>query len=467
MIRGQLEHINHECVVCDTLKEGIDEASRNTYDVVLLDVFLPDGNGLNELKKFNSVPSAPEVIVITGNSDPEGAELAIKNGAWDYLEKPASSSTLQLLINRALRYREKKLEFIQKRSLKRDSIIGNSAKLEACLELLVQAANSNSNALITGPTGTGKELFARAIHENSPRSGGRFIVVDCTSIPSTLAESLLFGHLKGSFTGAHMDKEGLIQQAHGGTLFLDEIGDLNLEVQKSLLRVLQERKFRPIGSKREKASDFHLIAATNRDLEAMVKQQEFRKDLYYRLSSLSIALPSLAERMEDIVPLAEHYVPRICAEHGYPPKDISEEFIDALMRYDWPGNIRELKNVLSTCVSNSMDENTLFAYHLPVDLRAHLAKKNLKSRQQEAEPSSGEPVRSDIIQEAILESDTFPTFKETRERVVAKMEANYLRELITFCEYDLPKACNISKLSRARLYELLKKHDIQFKTKAG
>jgi two-component system NtrC family response regulator len=466
MMRGLLAQLGHSCEIRETLKHGISEAQSGNYDIILLDVVLPDGNGLQELSAFHSIGSAPEIIVLTANSDPEGAELAIKQGAWDYVEKPASQSTLQLLINRALRYREKKLDYIQRKTLKRDSIIGKSQKLDSCLELLIHASNSSGNVLITGATGTGKELFARAIHENSERANAKFIVVDCTSIPPTLAESLLFGHLKGSFTGAHMDKEGLIEQAHGGTLFLDEIGDLTMDVQKSLLRVLQERSYRPIGSKREKTSDFHLIAATNRDLEKMVAESRFRKDLYYRLSTLTIQLPTLSERMEDLVPLIEHYAPRICKEGGYPEKTVSKEFFDSLSRYDWPGNVRELKNVLATCISNSMDENVIYPYHLPVDLRAHLAKKNLKDKHTPGEEDTASSVTApDVVVETIMNSPTFPTFKETREKAVSRTESMYLKELMRHCEYNVNEACEISKLSRARLYELLKKHGVQLRTK--
>jgi len=466
MMHGFLSQLGHICNVRESLSGGFKEAETGAYDIVFLDVVLPDGNGLKELTKLHSMPAAPEIIVLTANSDPEGAELAIKNGAWDYVEKPASLSTLQLLISRALRYREKKLEYIQRKGLKRDAIIGNSKKLDACLEQLIHAASSNGNVLITGATGTGKELFARAIHENSSRSNSKFIVVDCTSIPPTLAESLLFGHLKGSFTGAHMDKEGLIEQADGGTLFLDEVGDLSMEVQKSLLRVLQERSYRPIGSKKEKSSDFRLIAATNLDLEAMVAKHRFRKDLYYRLSTFSLHLPPLSERRDDLLPLIEHYTPKLCKENGYGEKKISKEFIDVLSRYDWPGNVRELKNVLATCLSNSMDESTLFPYHLPVDLRAHLAKKNLKSKHQNEieEPPSPVVQTQDPIIEALADSDgAFPTFKETREKAVKRMESGYLNELMRHCDHDVSQACKVSKLSRARLYELLKKHHIQLR----
>jgi two-component system NtrC family response regulator len=460
MMTGLLADFGHETVVAGTLKDGLMEVNKSAFDIVFLDVVLPDGDGLSELKKFHQSQSAPEVVVITGNGDPDGAEVAIKNGAWDYIEKPASANSIQFLINRALRYREKKLQFIQRKALNREHIIGDSPKLDACLEALLQAANSNNNALITGATGTGKELFARAIHINSGRADKKFIVVDCTSIPKTLAESLLFGHLKGSFTGAHKDKEGLIQQADGGTLFLDEIGDLPLDVQKSLLRVLQERTFRPLGSKQEKVSDFRLIAATNRNLEAMVKKNKFRKDLYYRLSTLMIHLPKLSERVEDVEPLTEYYIPRICEENSQPIKKISQELIDTLKQYEWPGNIREFKNVLSTSVTNAMDEMTLYPHHLPVDLRAHLAKKNLKSKKKVTLQADAGP---NVIREQIAAAGALPTFKEAREKIVGQLEEVYLRELVNISQKDMQKACDISKLSRARLYELLKKHNIQLR----
>ncbi len=248
MLSRMLENIGHGATHAHTLEEGLREVLSRSYDIVFLDVGLPDGNGLDALPKILETGSSPEVVIITGAGDPDGAELAIRSGAWDYLQKPLSPEKVILPLKRVLQYRDG-LKKAQKPpvSLKREGIIGNSPTIKACLDLVAQAAGSESNVLISGETGTGKELFARAIHDNSPRAGGIFVTVDCAAIPDTLVESTLLGHVKGAFTGADRTQEGLIKQADGGTLFLDEVGELPLPLQKAFLRVLQERRFRPLG----------------------------------------------------------------------------------------------------------------------------------------------------------------------------------------------------------------------------
>lgn len=246
-ISNAVERMGHKTVHALTLKEGLEKACSDSFDVVFLDVQMPDGNGLDILPPIRGTPSSPEVIIITGFADPDGAELAIKNGAWDYIEKPCSVQEMTLPFIRALEYREEKKAAKVPVALKREGIVGSSPKLGACLDLLPQMSNSVANVLITGETGTGKELFARAIHENSPRAGKNFVVVDCAALPDTLVESVLFGHQKGAFTGADKAQDGLVKQADRGTLFLDEVGELPLSIQKSFLRVLQERRFRPVG----------------------------------------------------------------------------------------------------------------------------------------------------------------------------------------------------------------------------
>ena len=230
--------------------------------------------------------SSPEIIVITGMGHPDEAELAIKSGAWDYIEKPASFEAIKLPLIRALEYRAERKPKAPT-VLKRNGIIGDSEEITACLELLSQAADSDANVLITGETGTGKELFAKVIHANSRRAKSNFVVVDCTALPETLVESVLFGHARGAFTGAETSEEGLVRQAHGGTLFLDEIGELPVLIQKRFLRVIQEHRFRAVGGRREISSDFRLMAATNRDLEDMVREGRFREDLLFRLRTIA------------------------------------------------------------------------------------------------------------------------------------------------------------------------------------
>ena len=293
------QRTGHEITKAFSAESGLQQVYSMPFDVVFLDVNLPDGNGLGLLPEIRKASSNPEVIIMTGAGDPEGAELAIKSGAWDYLEKgQASTQAMTLALTRALQYRNDKKGAARPVFLKRAGIVGESQPIMESLELVSQAAGGDSNVLLTGETGTGKELFARAIHENSHRSRGNLVVVDCTALPDNLVESLLFGHEKGSFTGADRTMAGLIPQADGGTLFLDEIGELPINLQKSLLRVLQERRFRPVGSQVEKDVDFRLVAATNRNLDEMVRQKLFRHDLLFRLRAFVIELPPLRDRLE-------------------------------------------------------------------------------------------------------------------------------------------------------------------------
>jgi two-component system NtrC family response regulator len=244
-----INHMGHRVFNAFTLKDGLRTIKAERIDVVLLDVRMPDGNGLAILPEIRKGHHRPEVIIITGAGDLNGAELAIKSGAWDYIQKPLSLQDMTLPITRALQYREEKLK--RKNiplALKREGIVGSSPKMLECLDLVAQASASKANVLITGETGSGKEIFARAIHQNSPRHQKSFVVVDCSAIPETLVESILFGHEKGAFTGAEKTTEGMFKQADGGTLFLDEVGELPLTMQKRFLRVLQDHRFRPLGS---------------------------------------------------------------------------------------------------------------------------------------------------------------------------------------------------------------------------
>ncbi|HJV35276.1 sigma-54 dependent transcriptional regulator, partial [Geomonas sp.] len=333
----------HEAVCERTLRQGVARASAEPFDVVFLDVKLPDGNGLDVIPELAKAPGHPEIIIMTGFGDPRGAELAINSGAWDYIEKGSSAKDITLSLTRALEYRKQKVSLSSQAavvSLKRDNIIGNSAKLTACLDQVARAAGSDAGVLILGETGSGKELLARAVHQNSKRADKQFVVVDCASLPDTLVESLLFGHEKGAFTGAERAREGLVGEANGGTLFLDEVGELPLAAQKAFLRVLQERRYRPVGSQRELESDFRLVAATNRNLVQMVEAGQFRNDLLFRLSTFVIELPPLRERQDDIKDLARYFMDKFCERYGLSPKGSCPEFIDMLLAYSWPGNIR-------------------------------------------------------------------------------------------------------------------------------
>jgi two-component system NtrC family response regulator len=448
-----IRRLGHEAASSGSLGEGVGMSSSEDFDVVFLDVRMPDGNGLEAISAIAEAPSRPEVIIITGFGEPDGAELAIKSGAWDYLEKGSSVKEMTLSLERALQYRREKKARSLKQSvcaLKREDIYGNSPKLMACLNLLAQAAGSDANILITGETGTGKELFAQAIHRNSPRADRNFVVVDCAALPETLAESLLFGHEKGSFTGAEKTREGMISQAHGGTLFLDEVGELPLSLQKTFLRVLQERRFRPLGSAREVESDFRLVAATNRNLEEMAARHQFRSDLLFRLRSFAIDLPPLRERTEDIKEIARTQLDRLCECYGLPSKGFSPEFCETLMAYHWPGNVRELANTLVRAFATARFEPTIYPKHLPPDIRVHIMRNCVgRTPSKEDGDRPGEPPRR------------LPKFQDYRETVYAEAEKHYLHDLMSLAEESIPEACRLSGLSQSRLYALLKKHRIE------
>lgn len=458
-----LEHMGHDVFVALTLKEGFEKNRSQDVDVVLLDVHMPDGNGLDLLPRLKSSASDPEVIIITGYGTEKGAEYALKNGAWDYLEKKTSVQDIILSVDQALLYAKEKKSTAPRTPVKRERIIGNSSKMKACFSLLGQAAASDANVLITGETGTGKELFARAIHTNSPRSDRygedstpprkrnradkNFVVVDCTALPETLVESVLFGHEKGAFTGAERAQEGLVEQADGGTLFLDEVGELPIPVQKSFLRVLQERRFRPVGAKFEKNSNFRLVAATHRDLDEMQKKGEFRKDLLFRIRSLAIELPPLRERSEDVKDLVRHHTARLCRSYNMEPKGFSPELLDALKTYHWPGNVRELVNTLDGMLAVAGSESTLFMKHLPLHIRVKIACNAFKKNN---EATAEKPLLDTAVKPP-------PSYKE--HRLVS--EKQYLQNLINYTSRNIKDACALSGISRSRLYELLTKHDLK------
>jgi len=444
-----------EAASAQTLGDGLIKATSEPFDVIFLDVNMPDGNGLDFLSKLPKLPSSPEIIIITGLGDPQGAELAIKSGAWDYIEKGASVKEITLSLLRAIQYREQKQIGSAAgiaAALQRDGIIGNSARLNACLDLIVQAATSDSSVLICGETGTGKELFARAVHLNSLRSKKNFVVVDCAALPENLIEGMLFGHEKGAYTNADQARDGLICQANGGTLFLDEIGEMPLSLQKVFLRVLQEHRFRPLGSNRELESDFRLVAATNRNLDEMVKSECFRSDLLFRISTFVIELPSIRECPEDIMELARYHTDRICKHYGISSKEFSPDFLNMLAAYRWPGNVRELVNTLERTIAAARCESILFPKHLPINLRIEVTKSTIK---REATATQSTEQGSCI---------SLPQLHEYRDSIYSSAEKQYLLDLMTLTDNNVAEACHVSGLSASRLYALLKKQGIQLQS---
>jgi DNA-binding NtrC family response regulator len=441
-----LEGLNHQPLAVHTLADGLAYAQSDDFDLILLDLDLPDGNGLEILPDLLGASSAPEVLIITGGGDSSGAELAFKYGAWDYIRKPFHKDEVSLPITRALQYRSEKKANKGPVTLDRNGIIGSSQGIRGCLDEVARACISEASALVTGESGTGKELFAKAIHINSKRASKRFVTVDCGALPETLVESILFGHEKGSFTGAMKQSDGLIKQAEGGTLFLDEIGELPFAMQKALLRTLQEKRFLPLGAEKEVSVDFRLIAATNRDLDHMVEYSGFREDLLFRIRGIEIKLPPLRDRKQDIEEIALGKIQQFAAHEGKEAKGVSREFLDALKGQEWPGNVRELINALEYALASADQDPTLYPKHLPPKYRAELL--HLKRAPEiKSEPGS-------LDYPAI--GDDFPLMSDYRSDV----EKRYLVALVTRAKGDRNAACRLSGISQSRLYDLLKKYSL-------
>jgi two-component system, NtrC family, response regulator len=463
-----VSRMNHQCLTVSSLKEALGILKSQPIDLVFLDVFLPDGNGIDYIETIKHSPSEPEVIMLTGQGDPDGAELAIQKGVWDYLVKPSSVKDTRLSLMRALMYRKEKRRENLGPPLKLSHIIGSSPEIKACFDVVGQAARTDSNVLITGETGTGKELFARTIHDNSPRANEPFVIVDCAALPKTLVESILFGHKKGSFTGATTDRIGLVGASHKGTLFLDEIGELPVSLQKTFLRVLQEKRFRPVGATREITSDFRLIAATNRDLESMVEENTFRQDLLFRICTITLNLPPLRERWQDVDELALAHIRKICSSYKIPAKHAHPEFFSTLTAYPWPGNVRQLFNVVERTVIASGNKDTLYPMDLPQDVRIEVTRSSVeRSRHLSTENTfDGKqglgctlPTASEFMADSLFINDA-PDLKQFKSH----MEKKYLEEIIRFTNNNIQKILEISGLSRSHFYALLKKNHISSKT---
>ena len=446
VLSSMIERMGHQVCASHTLEEGLNLASTRQYDVILLDLVFPEGSGLQILPDLLKAPSSPEVIIITGAGDTQGAELAFKYGVWDFIQKPCTLDELSLPIARALQYRSEKAATKPPVFLDRTDIIGDSDAIRICLGEIARTSVTDSSVLISGETGTGKELFAKAIHQNSTRSKGPFITVDCGALPETLAESTLFGHEKGAFTGADKRQDGLILQAQGGTLFLDEIGDLPLNIQASLLRTLQEHRIRPLGGKQELPVDFRLVSATNRDLDQMVKEKNFREDLLFRIRAIGISLPPLRNRKKDLQEIAVHKILEMGQRYGLGLKGVSSEFLKHLNAHHWPGNVRELINVLEYALAEAGQDPTLVPKHLPPTYRITRLDFNSGRTKSTSEQKAETP---DV-------HAVFPSWSAYRQQ----FEENYLRMLLAKAGDSREQACNLSGISQSRLYDLLKKHHL-------
>ncbi len=325
------------------------------FDVVITDLMLPGASGIEVLEKSRQVAPDTPVIVVTAYASVDTAVEAMKAGAFDYLPKPFNNDQVLLIVKKALEKRRLVQENLElKRRLDHrygfENIIGNSPSMAAVFELIRQAAPSTATILIRGESGTGKELIARAIHHNSPRRTKPFVAVNAGSIPTDLLESQLFGHVKGAFTGALSDKKGLFELANKGSLFLDEVGNIDLEIQAKLLRVIQEKEFMPVGSTQTVRVDVRLICATNADLEQMVGEGKFREDLYYRLNVIEVHLPALRERTGDLPLLVDHFIRKFEKSNHKEITKVDPGFMSAIEAYRWPGNVRELENLIERAV---------------------------------------------------------------------------------------------------------------------
>ena len=445
MMSRQLGYMGHQVTDAYTIRDGLKILQEKTFDVLFLDVHLPDGNGIDALPKIKASPDSPEVVVLTAFVDMMDAETSMKSGVWDYLQKPHVLNDIQSILERAISYHHQKslkkpLYYAQR------NIIGNSGVLRSAIDAMMTAARSDAGILITGETGTGKELFARAIHENSSRAGRNMIIVDCSVLPENLVESILFGHVKGAFTGANVSHDGLIKQADGGTLFLDEVGELPLKIQKNFLRILQDHQFRPIGAKNEIKSDFRLIAATNRDLDQMVRDGAFRDDLMHRIDIFRIELPPLRNRDGDVSELIRYYIEKIARRTQRPVKKCSPELVQTLEKYAWPGNVRELMNVMDRIFITAQNDETLLPIHLPPEIRTRIINRELIPA---------------LVQSAISAASAhLPPIQEARKTVLEELEKNYMTALIRMTQGDMQQAVDISGLAKSQIYSMLKKYNI-------
>jgi len=349
----------------ETAEEALEKIRAEAPDLVLLDIWLPEMDGLEALEKIKALRPAVPVIMISGHGNIEMAVRATKNGAYDFLEKPLSLERVVLVSKRALERvtLERENRALRESLTRRWSLVGATPVINELRRKIETAAQGNARVLITGESGTGKEVAARLLHALSPRASKPFVEVNCAAIPQELIESELFGHEKGSFTGAFEQKKGKFELANGGTLFLDEIADMSPQTQAKFLRVIEMQEFQRVGGSKSIAVDVRVIAATNKDLPGRIKEGLFRDDLYFRLNVIPIATPPLRQRLDDIPLLAEHFLAQFAAEYGQDKKKLTPGALKKLREYEWPGNVRELRNLIERLVimapSDSIDESAI------------------------------------------------------------------------------------------------------------
>lgn len=422
--------------------EGLQALDSSSFDLVVTDLKMPDIDGIEVLVRIREKWPDTEVIIMTGYGTVQTAVRAMKAGVFDYIEKPFSPEDFLALVKRAM---EKKGLPAQNREIvpshyELGNIVGVSQAMQRVFQLIAKVAATGSTVLVTGESGTGKELVAKAIHFNSPRKDQPFIIVDCNAIPETLIESELFGHARGAFTGAFEKKKGLLEMAAGGTIFFDEIGNLGLSTQAKLLRVLQEKEFRPIGEKKTVQADIRFVSATNKDLKEMTKEGTFREDFFYRLNIFPIHIPPLRERREDIPALADHFLKKYSREIGKEVTHISAEAMRMLFTYDWPGNARQLENTIQRaiimCPGKTLLPEHFSSLEIPTVEEVPKTVDELKERK-----------------------------KDLRLKSVEGIEKAFLKEALKRNAWNISKAASDVGMQRPNFHALMKKYNISAKQK--
>ena len=449
VIRSCLRILGDRDYVVEAVQDGLEalrKVEENQYDVIILDIMMPKIDGLEVLQRVKETHPDIDVIMVTGLSQIDTAVRAMKLGAFDYLPKPFDPDELKLVVHRALERRQLLQENINLKSevsskYRFENIVGSSPQMQGVYRLVAKCAPTSSTILLTGESGTGKELIAHAIHYNSLRKDKPFVPVDCNSLSENLLESEMFGHVKGSFTGAVANKRGMFELADNGTLFLDEIGNISLSTQAKLLRVIQEREFKAVGDTRTQSANFRLITATNKDLKAMVADGTFREDLFYRINIFPIQVPPLRERKDDIPALAFHFLRVFSDELGKKVEEFSEGAMSVLVNYGWPGNVRELENTIHRAVILATDK---------VIRQAHLV--NIVDM----------VVQSDF--EVPRTSDELKRIKkETREKSVEGIEKLFVLEALKRNAWNVTKSAEETGMQRANFQALMKKYQIRIR----
>ena len=426
-LAGWLERDGHQVKTASSGEEALEMLEHNRCDILLVDIKMEGISGLDVLRQVKESDPDVAVVMITAYGSIPTAIEAMKHGAQDYLLKPFDPNELGVLIEKIIEHQQQARENLflkqqQKDRTRFESMVGQSEPMQTIFDMICDVAPTNATVLITGETGTGKGLAAKAIHTNSNRCDGPFVVVNCGAIPEHLMESELFGHQKGAFTDAKETKKGRLEMAHSGTLFLDEIGEIGMRMQIDLLRVLEDGVFYRVGGTQPIEADFRVIAATNRNLEEAIKEGLFREDLFYRLNVVSLVMPSLSERKEDLPLLADHFLNRFAQETNKPIDKISREAMDELMLYDWPGNVRELENAIERAIVVGK-ERQIQPHDLPIFCH---------------EPSLAPPANT-----------------------LTEMEKNHIEQILRQNDWNISSSAKILGIDRSTLYSKIKRYKLQ------